>query len=114
MARSKKQSGSTASTTPATSSLTITLNGEQTIYQASHLHQQLQMALLQNQHLIVDLSYVIEVDCAITQVLIWIYREALRQGKQVSFSHPSQTLSGFIELMGLQRALPCAEVVYEP
>ncbi|BBF83894.1 hypothetical protein DLM_0212 [Aquitalea magnusonii] len=87
----------------------LSLSGEQTIYQAVALHQQLADALQQHPELALELSQVSEIDCAGVQVLLWLQAAMQQQGHPLRLYQPSQTVSSFLQLMGFDQLQACVE-----
>ncbi|KMN35971.1 hypothetical protein VI26_10375 [Chromobacterium sp. LK1] len=114
MARARKKSDAQHSAPAAlsTTPFQLTLSGEQTIYQAAELHQQLTEALGKHTAIQLELSCVSELDCAIAQVLIWLRGEAGARGVALEFIAPSQPVQDFIRLIGLQPLLPLEELAH--
>jgi len=87
----------------------LTLSAEQTIYQAPALQQQLAEALRQHPELVLDLSQVSEIDCAGAQVLLWLQAVLQQHHRQLRLYRPSQAVSSFLQLMGLDQLQACVE-----
>ncbi|MGR2662057.1 MULTISPECIES: STAS domain-containing protein [Chromobacterium] len=114
MPRTRKKSDAQdgAPATPSADVFQLTLSGEQTIYQAAELHQQLHAALAGHAAIELDMSCVGELDCAIAQVLLWLRRESLRKGVALRFIAPSPASQDFIRLVGLQGELSLEEAAH--
>lgn len=111
-ARKKPDAKDSAPAAPAAAVFQLTLSGEQTIYQAAELHQQLHAALTGHAAIELDLSCVGELDCAIAQVLLWLRRESLRKDVALRFIAPSPASLDFIRLVGLQGQLSLEEAAH--
>jgi ABC-type transporter Mla MlaB component len=87
----------------------LVLPDELTIYEAAALHQNLSLALQSVEGIQADLSHIGEIDSAAVQVLIWAQREGERLGRPVRYLHPSDSVQGYLALLGLDGALRFAE-----
>ena len=87
----------------------VVLEPECTIYQAGHLRQWLSDELQRQQALQVDLSHVLEMDCSVLQVLLWLQGEAARQGKSLQLCQPSAGVTELLHLTGLDAYLTVVE-----
>lgn len=111
-ARKKPDAQDSAPAAQPSTPFQLTLSGEQTIYQAAELHQQLAAALQSHAAIQLELSCVSELDCAIAQILLWLRAEAAARGVAVHFIAPSQAVQDFIRLIGLQPLLPLEELAH--
>ncbi|WP_373974104.1 STAS domain-containing protein [Chitinibacter sp. SCUT-21] len=86
---------------------TITLDGEQTIYQAGETHQLFVQALKDSeQEIVVDLSHITEADSSLLQILIWLQHEGVRLNRPVQLLNPSHAIKDVIGLLGLHASFP--------
>lgn len=111
-ARKKPDAQHSAPAAPLSTPFQLTLSGEQTIYQAAELHQQLAGALQSHSAIQLELSCISELDCAIAQILLWLRGEAGARGVALEFIAPSQQVQDFIRLIGLQPLLPLEELAH--
>lgn len=71
------------------------------ITDAGALLEQLQAVLAANNSVVIDGSQIQVIDTAILQLLVALFRHAQRNGIQISWQHPSDTLCKSAALLGL-------------
>ena len=77
------------------------LAGEFNIYQAAQLKDELQVLLGSHPQLEIDLGAVTDFDCSGVQILLFLKREAQRQGRSLAFSNHAPAVREVLDLLNL-------------
>ena len=87
----------------------LKLAGKLTIQRASELAASIGQAIAEEEHAaVLDLAAVTSADLTFLQILCAAHRSALREGKTLSITSPSEALLRTMKTAGFERRQPCS------